>query len=63
MTLLASTPWRRNPAESGTERFVVGEQAELPALQGEPEMADGQVGAQELTVECGVAGLRVRKLL
>ena len=50
-------------AESSTQGFVVGEETKLSALQSKPKMADGQVGAQQLPVEGGVAGLSVRKLL
>ena len=63
MTLLAGTPWRRNTAESGTEGLVVGQEAELAALQSKAKVADSQVGAQQLSVEGGVAGLRLRQPL
>ena len=63
MPLLAGTPRRRHPAESSTEGLVVGKQAKLAAFQGEPEMADGQVGAQQFMVEGRVAGLRGGELL
>ena len=62
MALLAGGLRRRNADHGSNKRFVVCEESELPALQEEPEVADGGVGGQQLSVKGRVLDLCWRQL-
>jgi hypothetical protein len=62
VTLLAGRLRRRDADHGGDEWLVVCQESELPTLQEEPEVADGGVGGQQLSVEGRVLDLCWRQL-
>jgi hypothetical protein len=63
VALLACGPGRRHAKHGGDERFVISEEAELATLQQKPEVTDGGVSGQQLTIEGGIFCLGRRQLL
>jgi hypothetical protein len=54
LPLLPRAPRCRNAVEGGHQRLVVSPQLEMPALEQEPKMPNGEEAAQQFPVKSGV---------
>ena len=51
VTLLPGGPWWGDTVQGGNQWLVISENAKLPPLEEETEMAEGEVGGEQLTVK------------
>jgi hypothetical protein len=57
MPLLSSGPRRRGSLHGRNQRFMVGDEAEFPAFEQEPEMSDSTVCGKQFAVKSRVPRL------
>jgi hypothetical protein len=62
MALLASGVGRRDAGHGRDQRFVIGQECELPTFEKKTKMPDCEESREQFSVECGVFDLRRRQL-